>query len=381
MIRLFDDFPRAYEFPAGYSEASFEYLNRSANDPIRKIRAILEEWFSRYPESDQVELRKRFRSRKEHNHSAAVFELWLHELLLRLGCRVKIHPPLAHTDRKPDFLVESPRGRFYLEAIQTSGASDEESNAQSRLNILYDSLNSVKSPDFFIAIDVDGLPRTPVPGREIKRFLERELSRLRPEFIEHLLNSGRIDLLPHWNFEHDGLRITCSPMPKPRELRGLPGVRTLGMKTFGGFVDSEGPIKVAVIKKASHYGVLDLPLVIAINATDVFVSDRDVLHALYGSFHGGPEPELLNDDRRVWGNVNNPKWTRVAATLVTLKLRSDKLVVPAGLYHHPQPMRAYSGELTRLPQTTIINNRLMTTHGETVASILGLPSDFPEDKL
>lgn len=151
--------------------------------------------------------------------------------------------------------------------------------------------------------------------------------------------------------------------------------------TFGGIIDSEGPIKTAVIKKARHYGVLDLPLLVAVNATDVFLSERDVLHALYGSFQGWPEPELLNDDRGVWGNVKNPKWTRVAATLVTLKLRSDKLVVPACLHHHPRPIRPYSGELTRLPQTTIANNRLMMTDGETVESILGLPSDFPEDKL
>jgi len=379
VIRLFDEISRIYEFPSGYSEPSFEYLNRSANEPIRKIREVLEDWFSRYPESDQVELRKRFRSRKEHNHSSALFELWLHEILFRLGCRVMIHPPLPHTDRKPDFLVKPPSGLdFYLEAIHTAGASDEESNAQARLNTLYDSLNYLKSPNFFIKIDVSGLPRTPVPGREIKRFLQRELARLRPELISHFLDSRRLDLLPHWKFEHDGLRITCSPIPKPPELRGLPGVRTLGIKTFGGIIDSEGPIKHAVIKKAGHYGVLNLPLVVAVNATDVFFSEREVLNALYGSFHGWPEPEILNDERGVWGNIDNPKWTRVSAALVTLKLRSDKLVVPVTLHHHPQAARPYSSELTRLPQTKVTNNHLVTSDGETIESILGLPSDFPE---
>ena len=163
------------------------------------------------------------------------------------------------------------------------------------------------------------------------------------------------------------------------ELRGRPGIRTLGMKTFGGKIDSEGPIKHAVVKKAGHYGVLDLPLVVAVNATDVFLSDRDVLHALYGSFHGWPEQELLNDDRGVWGTVNNPKWTRVSAALVSLKLRSAKLVVPITLHHHPQAARPYLGELARLPRTTVTNNQLIMSHGETAESILGLPSDFPED--
>lgn len=380
MIKLFDDLSRTYQFPAGYSEPSSAYLNRSANGPICKIRDVLEDWFSRYPEPDQAELRKRLRSRKKHNHSSALFELWLHEVLLTLGCRVQIHPPLPHTERKPDFLVKSPSGaNFYLEAIHTAGASDEESSAQARLNTLCDSLNYLESPNFFISIDVDGLPRTPVPGREIRRTLERNLSHLNPELIDHFFESRDLHLVPHWTFEHDGLRITCSPLPKPPELRGLPGVRTLGMKTFGGIIDSEGPIKHAVIKKAGHYGILDLPLVVAVNATDFFLSDRDVLHALYGSFHGWPEPELLNDNRGVWGSFENPNWTRVSAILAILKLRSDKLVIPVCLHHHPRPLRPYSGELTRLPQTRVTHNRLLTSDGQTIGSILGLGSDFPED--
>jgi hypothetical protein len=380
VITLFDNLPRAWEFPSGYSEPSFEYLNRSANEPIRRIRDVLEDWFSRYPASHQEDLRRRFRTRKEHNHSAALFELWLHELLFRMRCQVQIHPTLPHTERKPDFLVKEPSGLdFYLEAIHTAGASDEESNAQARLNRLYDSLNYLQSPNFFLNINVSGLPRTPVRGREIRRILERELSRLRPESIDHFLDNRWLDRLPQWNFEHDGLRITCSPIPKPPELRGRPGVRTLGFKTFGGKIDSEGPIKHAVIKKAGHYGNLDRPLVVAVNATDLFLSDRDVLNALYGSFQGWPEPELLNDERGVWGNRNNPKWTRVSAALITLKLRSDKLVVPATLHHHPHAARPYSGELTRLPQTSVTNNRLISSEGKTIGSILGLHSDFPED--
>lgn len=380
MIRLFDNLSRTWVSPSGYNELSFAYLNRSANEPIRKIREVLEHWFFRYPESGKVDLKERFRSRKEHNHSSALFELWLHEVLCRLGCRVTVHPPLAHTDRTPDFLVKSPSGLdFYLEAIQTTGASDDEANAQARLNTLYDSLNSVKSPNFFLYVDVKGLPRTPVPGRDIKRSLEQKLSHLRLEVIDHFLDSRRLDLLPRWTYEHDGLRITCFPMPKPLELRGVPGVRTLGIKTFGGKIDSEGSIKDAVVKKAKHYGILDHPLVVAVNVTDLFLNERDVLHALYGSFHGWPDAELLNDERGIWGNAANPKWTRVSAVLAVLKLRSDKLVVPVGLHHHPRPRLPYSGELSRLAQTTITNNRLRTNDGLTVASILGLDPDFPEE--
>lgn len=160
-MKLFDDFVRSYESPAGYGEFDFEYLNRSANEPIRKIRDVLEDWFSRYPPAERSELRQRFRSHDEHNHTSSFFELWLHELLLHLGCSIKVHPTLPGTAKRVDFFVESPQGNdFYLEAICVTGESEEQSKSQARLNTLYDSLNYLDSPDFFIHLDVSGAPRS-----------------------------------------------------------------------------------------------------------------------------------------------------------------------------------------------------------------------------
>ena len=381
MTKLFDDLFRTHDLPAGYNESGFDYLNRSAKSPIRKIRDLLEDWFSRYPSTDQFELRQRFRSRDEYNHSSAFFELWLHELLVRLGCTAKVHPPIPGTNRRPDFLVKSlQKYDFYLEAIHVTGASGDDSRAQARLNVLYDSLNYLNSPNFFINLDVNGTPNTPVPARDIRFFLERELAQLKPELIDRFLHLRRFDLIPQWRFEHEGLRIKCWPTPKPIELRGVAGVRTVAATTFGGIIESETPIKNAVIGKAKRYGLLDLPLVVAVNATDSFISDRDVLSALYGSVSGRHEPEMLNDSRGVWGSIDNPAWTRLSAVLVTYKLRSEKLVGPACLHHNPRAVRLYSGELTRLTQIKPANNRLITHDGESLESIMGLSADFPEDE-
>lgn len=379
VTRLFDEISRTYQAPAGYGEPDFDYLNRSANEPICRVRAVLEDWFSRYPESAQSELRQRFRSSNEYNHSSAFFELWLHELLRSLGCTLEVHPPLAETTRKVDFLVKSPHGNnFYLEAIQGTGESDEEAKSRARLNTLYDSLNYLFSPDFFINLEISGTPRSPVPGKDIRRRLEREISMLNPHLIDRFLEMRRLDLIPRWRFDHDGLRITCYPTPKPAELRGLAGVRTLATRTFGGIIDSEGPIRDAVIGKAKRYGVLDLPFVIAINTTDHFISERDVLGALYGSVSGWHEPEILNDSRGVWGSDKNPKWTRVSAVLVTMKLRPCKVIAQVCLYHNPRARRPYVSELNRLSQVIPTNNRLISHDGESAESILRLSPDFPE---
>ena len=379
-MKLFDDFVRSHRSPAGYGEFDFDYFNRSANEPIRKIRDVLEDWFSRYPQSDRSELRQRFRSHDGYNHSSAFFELWLHELLLRLGCSIKVHPTLPATTRRVDFFVESPRGNdFYLEAIHVTGESGQQSKSQARLNTLYDSLNYLNSPDFFIHLDVSGAPISPVQATKIRSWLERELSNLNPELINRFVELRRLDLLPRWRFEHEGLRITCYPTPKPPELRGIPGVRTLASTSFGGKIDSEGPIRDAVIAKAKRYGVLDRPLVVAVNAPDHFISERDMLGALYGSVSGQEEPEILNDSRGVWGSNNRPAWTRLSAVLVTLKLRPCRMVgVPTRLYHNPQPRRPYVGELTRLPQIIPRDNQLITQNGESSESILSLLTSFPE---
>jgi len=123
-MRLFDNIVRSYLGPAQYAEPKFRYLNRSGRIEVDRIRQELERWFSRYPNAGKRDLRERFRSTSNSNHQSAFFELFLHELLLKLGCMVEIHPETNTGMRKrPDFLVKPPKvGRFYMEArLERSG--------------------------------------------------------------------------------------------------------------------------------------------------------------------------------------------------------------------------------------------------------------------
>lgn len=158
-MRLFDDILRKDTGPAFYSEDYFTYLNRSARPEAEKVRWLLETWFSHYPQKEQVELRERFRMAE----LSAFYELFLHELLLKLGCEVEIHPQKEDADGKhPDFLVKPPDGYcFYIEAVLATGESKEEEAARNRINTVYDCINDLNSPNFFIGINhVKGTPRT-----------------------------------------------------------------------------------------------------------------------------------------------------------------------------------------------------------------------------
>jgi hypothetical protein len=116
-----------------------------------------------------------------------------------------------------------------------------------------------------------------------------------------------------------------------------------------------------------------------VNTTDCFVTERDVLRALYGSVSGWDELEILNDSRGVWGSDPKPTWTRVSAALVSMKLSLSKIAAaPICLYHNPRPRKPYIGALNRLSQVIPKNNRLVTQSGESVESILGLAADSPD---
>ena len=127
---------------ATYSEAGFAYLNRSARTDVAQVRELLDAWFARYSSEHQPELASRFRAAGRRGLEPPFFELFLHELLLRLGFRPTVHPQLASTERRPDFLVESDGATsFLLEAAVVSDEPREETAARRLEDGIYDSLN------------------------------------------------------------------------------------------------------------------------------------------------------------------------------------------------------------------------------------------------
>ena len=191
-------------------------MNRSAREKFRLVRRELDRWFSRYPETGQPELQIRFRSKIDLHHQAALFELLLHELLLRLDCELTLHPPLSHTKRTPDFLVKDSDGRqFYIEATVATGELEAEAAAQSRVNAVYDALDRlVQSPNFFLWLRGKRHTKIIPPVRRIASDLNRELSKLDPDEITALQKSGRDQEIPEWSFDYDDWSILIITNPK-----------------------------------------------------------------------------------------------------------------------------------------------------------------------
>lgn len=199
-----------------------------------------------------------------------------------MGYDVTCHPEVDRTSRRPDFLAEKDGSALYVEA-RSASPRDVSVGASARVNTLYESLDKVDSPNFFLWIDVEKQGDGPLRARPLRSRLEEWLRDLDPDAYEDRGN-GRRDF-PGLPLEANGWRIQFHAIPKSPEGRGREGVRPLGI--FGGgrafwVHDEEGP-RGALSDKGSAYGTLGAPYVVALASSSMSTDDYDVKSVLYGT--------------------------------------------------------------------------------------------------
>ena len=215
---LFTEMDRTFAGPKTRSEPDYSYLNRSARPEAKRIRDLLEDWFSQYPDQHKSDLESRFKSESPESIRAVTLELYCHELLCRLGYRVEIHPKVSEDhNRRPDFLAHQSAGAsFYLEATLATELWQDDPGAQARINVVKDLIDSIDSPNFLLAFDNDGEPRKPPPTRKLRRDIESWVKTLDPDQVSDQINKVGIDTLPKYEAELDGWRLNLAPFQRIR---------------------------------------------------------------------------------------------------------------------------------------------------------------------
>jgi hypothetical protein len=384
-MKLFDCGQRNDEAFAKYTESHFSWLNRSSLPVAERIRNILENWFSHYPADEQLELRKRFRSSQADQSFPAFFELYLHELLICLGCDIVLHPSVPASAKKPDFLVITPDSqRFYLEAVAVMDESRRETNAYQRLNKVFDAINSLESQDILLSIRVISLPDRSPSLRRIKHYVTQRLAEVNNEHLLNQLQLEGLDGLPQWEYEQDGLHLVLSPIPITSDSHDLSDPSGLiGIVSHAAYwVTIQTAMREAIIKKGQRYGLLDIPYVIAVNAIGETADRRRIINVLYGDERNLISPNQfeiaeMRFDRQpdgVWVSPKGPRYTRISAVLVASEL------IPASmektdlcLYHNPWADKPYSSILTCLSQAVLNEKKILWKGGIPASNILKFP--------
>jgi hypothetical protein len=384
---LFDQVARDYLGPADYAESWFPFLNRSAQTEVQNIRDLLQKWFDIFPPSGKMELRSRFRSADDRQHLAAFFELYCHALLRHQRFGVKLHRTVsADSSTAPDFFAQRDgKPMFYMEST-LSARSDAESAAQARLDHVYDIVSRLKSPSFSVGVQIRKFPSHAPSASRIRSFLKGRLAKLDPDEITEMIATRGWDSVPHWRWSENGWEVVFYPIPKAKEHRGNSDDRLLGafLQTFEK-LQPGGSLPRALKSKATHYGSLDIPYVIAVNVTDLFINELEIVDALFGEERitldmrtRETSSERLPDG--LWVGPDGPRNQRVSAILVTRNLDPWSI---AGkdpvLWHNPWARHPLSMETWQGSQKTLdlASSEMTLLEGKHAWEILELAPKWP----
>jgi hypothetical protein len=387
---LFEEIERDFGGLRGHAEPLFAYLNRSSRPSMTRVRELLEGWFSRYPQDSQSELRTRFRSLDDIQHRGAFFELYMHALLSHLGYHVEAHPIIPAASTRPEFLVyKGSVPIFYLEATLAAGPL-EETAADRRENTVYETIDKMHSPNFFIGVQVEKSSTKAPPGRKWRERLEKWLSGIDPDDVGAKMKSCGLEDLPSLTLEHEGWKVTFQAIPKSPKARGKPGIRPIGLRHFPFHECKEDEwIRNAIKEKATKYGNLNLPYVIAINVLSIFSNDNlMIMDALFGdeqiTFYrlpgGKSHDKLTRAPNGAFRGPKGPKNTRVSGIVVCNDLTWASIAkTNPVLWHNPWAAHPLDSGLWPFPQWILNESktRMVPQNGRDAGELFGLPKEWP----
>jgi len=265
------------------TESIFDFYNRSASPAVERIRDLLEDALRSYPSLERNDMVARLRA-KDHFRTAE-FELLLHHFLIRCGMEVHVHPELENgSARRPDFLVRCSDGQeLYLEAI-TSDPHDPARLHDPSLRLLMQGLQDARDENFSVLVQATGQATSTPSASKFVRQVQQWLSGLSPA-------SPEMDSISK-EWQMSGLSLTVTALPN------APGVQHPDRSLLAGFYcqaimdDVAATLRGKLQMKASRYGKLERPFVVALNCQNAFLKNGDALVALFGEDVSSPNYRL-----------------------------------------------------------------------------------------
>jgi hypothetical protein len=90
--------------PARAGETTLQFLKRVDDPVFERVRNVFNAWIHRFADLQATEATNdplgRFRSKQDLQFYAAFWELYLHEVHVRLGFEVEVHPESSRSTRR-----------------------------------------------------------------------------------------------------------------------------------------------------------------------------------------------------------------------------------------------------------------------------------------
>ena len=381
MNSLFDSFERTCLEFAKHNYNTYEYYNNSARADMSKVRDTLERWFYNYPEEEKKELKSRFKK----DFVSSFYELFLYELFCKLGYNINIHPDLASSPKKPDFLISKNNLEFYVEAKVVKSKTMEQEAFERKRNELYDNLNKLNTKDFLLNIEhLCFLTQKQPSTKRMIKYIEEELKRIDPDILSEELEKNGIENFPKIEYKNRDVHIIVSPIPvslSAREEKVLP-IGIYPAEAFWG--GGEESLKNSIEKKAKRYGKLDKPFIICLNSLDIRTSGKiDVDNAIWGtlalSWSTNPESKDEKWIRQLDGVFCDEKGARLknlTGVLVSKVYPHNVPVANYWLYEHPLSENKMDFNKIGLKFNYVNKGKIIDNTGDDIGNILEISKDW-----
>ena len=261
-----------------YDVRGWKRLTVHEDRPLVAAREEFLAWLGEVPEPSRVDLEARLRSDLDSAHLPARLELFVHHHLRSNNWEVQIHPQVAHTSNRPDFCAKKEDSTLIVEC---RSVFDQRTIVQQdqRLHQLADDV-SKRLGRTVILHPLSDLPPN-IPARRIRSWIERQqIPDASPELMEfdfwddyETTVKGKIQLF------HYGVQAIVPKLDEGGE--AITGVQ--GLMSQARTVTTAQRLSEALREKASKYGTLDLPYVIAVSGeTWSPMNTKDEVDALFG---------------------------------------------------------------------------------------------------
>ena len=265
--------------------------------------------------------------------------------------------------------------------------SDAARSEDARLKTVYDALNRVSCPDYFLNVHHYGQFDSPLPGGKLRHGLRHFLNGLDYEMVRAQANDG-IRKLPKFNFSHGRFRLEIGVVPVSPQRRGNPDHRPLGMHGpgEGAWVDHHTSLREKVRQKAHHYGALRRPLIVAINDSGGHADSIDVMQALFGTEHlilsplgsQSNQPRIQRAPDGAWFGPTGPRNQRVSGVLLVSALRPWTVAtVEPVIYCNPWARYPLEEKPDGIVQFRLEGQQMVPRGGLPVHKLLSLSQGWP----